>query len=72
MENTSLETVESCLNTINSDAKNVTTFQLAQLVEDKIIEKYDEFLPNELLTKGFGRRCYDIHGMRCCIASINL
>jgi ATP-dependent Lhr-like helicase len=69
VENTSLETVKSCLSTIISEAENVTEFQLAELVEDKFIEKYDEFLPPDLLTKGFGRRSYDIDGMRRCIVN---
>lgn len=33
---------------------------LAKYIEDKFTEKFDEFLPYELLCKGFGRKFFDI------------
>ena len=35
---------------------------LAKLVPDKYVEKYDEFLPDILLAYGYGKRAFDIRG----------
>jgi ATP-dependent helicase Lhr and Lhr-like helicase len=36
--------------------------ELASMVPEKMIEKYDEYLPEALLDEGFGRRAFDIDG----------
>ncbi|MFC4352275.1 DEAD/DEAH box helicase [Fodinicurvata halophila] len=35
---------------------------LAQMVSNKMVEKYDEYLPAGLLEKGYGRRMFDCQG----------
>ncbi|WP_221794364.1 hypothetical protein [Oceanobacter mangrovi] len=37
-------------------------YKLASMVPEKMIEKYDEYLPEALLDEGFGRRAFDIDG----------
>lgn len=44
------------------DAALPNTTELANLVPEKEIEKYDELLPNGLLTEGYGRRAFDVPG----------
>ncbi len=36
--------------------------ELAETVPEKHIEKFDELLPEDLLTEGFGRRMFDVDG----------
>ena len=35
-------------------------FELAAVVPDKDLDKYDEYLPESLLAKGYGAKAYDI------------
>ncbi|ECW0371921.1 DEAD/DEAH box helicase [Salmonella enterica subsp. enterica] len=37
-------------------------FELAAAVPDKYLDKYDEYLPESLLAKGYGAKAYDIEG----------
>ena len=37
-------------------------FELAAVVPDKYLDKYDEYLPETLLAKGYGAQAYDIEG----------
>ncbi|MCV3070145.1 hypothetical protein OHF17_25305, partial [Escherichia coli] len=37
-------------------------FELAAVVPDKHLDKYDEYLPESLLAKGYGAKAYDIEG----------
>ncbi|HBC7422588.1 TPA: DEAD/DEAH box helicase [Serratia marcescens] len=37
-------------------------FELAADVPEKYLDKYDEYLPDSLLTKGYGAKAYDIDG----------
>ena len=39
-----------------------SAFDLATDVPEKYLDKYDEYLPESLLTKGFGEKAYDIEG----------
>lgn len=64
VENTDVESVKNCLKLIPEREKDITEYQLAELVQDKNIEKYDQYLPPDLLNKGFGRSHFDIDGMR--------
>lgn len=63
IENTTVNTVIKCLKeVITNDFPNNT--KLALLVPEKNIEKYDEFLPDGLLTEGYGRRTFDSTGTK--------
>ena len=42
------------------DEEPANPCELASEVPDKEIEKYDGFLPDDLLNEGFGRRAFDI------------
>lgn len=44
---------------VNSDLP--TDADLAMVIEDKNVEKFDSFLPKELLNEGYGRRTFDIN-----------
>ncbi|STA75303.1 Uncharacterised protein [Citrobacter freundii] len=37
-------------------------FELVAVVPDKYLDKYDEYLPESLLAKGYGAKAYDIEG----------
>ncbi len=39
-----------------------SAFDLAVNVPEKYLDKYDEYLPDFLLAKGFGEKAYDIEG----------
>ncbi len=41
-----------------------SAFDLAEDVPEKFLDKYDEYLPESLLAKGFGQKAYDIEGTR--------
>jgi len=41
-----------------------SAFDLATDVPEKHLDKYDDYLPESLLAKGFGERAYDIAGAR--------
>jgi ATP-dependent Lhr-like helicase len=41
-----------------------SAFDLAADVPEKYLDKYDEYLPEFLLAKGFGEKAYDIEGTR--------
>ncbi|MBW1253709.1 DEAD/DEAH box helicase [Pantoea allii] len=41
-----------------------SAFDLAKDVPEKYLDKYDEYLPESLLAKGFGEKAYDIEGTR--------
>ena len=38
--------------------------ELAKNVPNKIIEKFDEYLPEELLNIGYGAKAFDIDGLK--------
>lgn len=42
--------------------------ELAQIVQEKNIEKFDELLPPNLLCEGYGRRMFDVGGTKAWIA----
>ena len=42
------------------DEEPANPSELASEVPDKEIEKYDGFLPDDLLNEGFGRRAFDV------------
>jgi ATP-dependent Lhr-like helicase len=42
--------------------QNLTNTELARFVPEKHIEKFDEFLTEDLLTQGFGQKYFDISG----------
>ncbi|SER90270.1 DEAD/DEAH box helicase [Halopseudomonas bauzanensis] len=66
---------------VETSADNVTAFfkqldlesiaseaELAQIVQEKNIEKFDELLPPNLLCEGYGRRMFDVGGTKAWIA----
>lgn len=63
IENTSVKDVTGCLkNMCNRELPSNT--ELAQLVPEKNIEKYDELLPCELLDEGYGKKAFDNTGTK--------
>ncbi len=46
-----------------------TETELAEFVKEKKIEKYDDFLPDDLLAEGYGQRAFDSNGAKCWIES---
>lgn len=46
-----------------------TETELAEFVKEKKIEKYDDFLPDDLLTEGYGQRAFDSFGAKSWIES---
>jgi ATP-dependent helicase Lhr and Lhr-like helicase len=44
------------------DGRLPSAIELAALVPEKEIEKYDEYLPESLLEEGYGRRAFDVSG----------
>lgn len=52
------DAVLECLETLRDDGMPTET-ALAEIVPEKLVEKYDELLPESLLTEGYGRRFFD-------------
>lgn len=47
-----------------------TEYELADMLPEKHVEKFDELLPNDLLTEGFGRRMFDVKGAEEWLKSV--
>ncbi|MCR9579265.1 DEAD/DEAH box helicase [Vibrio antiquarius] len=63
VEKTSVEGVKSTLRTLASK-KLPSETELAQSVLEKQIDKFDEFLPEDILSIGYGTKAFDINGAR--------
>jgi ATP-dependent Lhr-like helicase len=61
IEKTNLLEVMDCLNDLSHDA-SLTNTELAKFVPEKSIEKYDDLLPEPLLTEGYGQKFFDVKG----------
>lgn len=58
-EQVTLDEVRSALEKFYQQ-NEVTNYDLAKLVSEKSIEKYDDFLPDELLTIGYAQKYFDV------------
>ncbi|EGR1061455.1 TPA: DEAD/DEAH box helicase [Vibrio cholerae] len=63
VEKTSVEGVKSTLRTLASK-KLPSETELAQSVLEKQIDKFDEFLPEDILSVGYGTKAFDINGAK--------
>ncbi|EHU9520766.1 DEAD/DEAH box helicase [Vibrio vulnificus] len=63
VEKTSVESVKSTLRTLASK-KMPSETELAQSVLEKQIDKFDEFLPEDILSIGYGTKAFDINGTK--------
>ncbi|MDE1263835.1 DEAD/DEAH box helicase [Vibrio aestuarianus] len=63
VEKTSVESVKSTLRTLASK-KLPSETELAQSVLEKQIDKFDEFLPEDILSIGYGTKAFDINGTK--------
>jgi ATP-dependent Lhr-like helicase len=54
------------INTLNQLKNSIlpSAYELAKLVPEKRIEKYDDQLPDDILSIGFGAKAFDIDGVR--------
>lgn len=59
IENTEMQKVIECLKQICLK-NNLTNTELAEFIPEKSIEKYDDYLPESLLTEGYGRKYFDV------------
>ena len=59
VEKSNAESIVSCIKGLSKQCASSNT-ELAKLVVEKKIEKYDEFLPEELLNVGYGYRAFDV------------
>ncbi len=59
IEKSNLQEVTDCLKQL-SQQKSFTNTGLAMSVPEKNIEKYDEALPESLLTEGYGQKYFDV------------
>jgi ATP-dependent Lhr-like helicase len=59
VEKSNPESIVACLNEL-AQQNFSSNMELAKLVIEKKIEKYDEFLPDELLDVGYGCRAFDV------------
>jgi len=67
VSNSQVEGVRCCLAEMLHQSLPSET-QLAQLIPEKCVDKYDEYLPDELLQEGLGQRAFDIEGARVWMA----
>lgn len=67
VEKAEVSEVRLILQRILTEATEVASTELAELVADKTIEKYDEFLPENLLTKGYGVKQFDVFGLAAAL-----
>lgn len=58
VEKSSIESVKNCFKRVMTNGMPTET-QLANNALEKQIEKYDEFLPDDLLSEGYGQRTFD-------------
>ncbi|MCG3763708.1 DEAD/DEAH box helicase [Vibrio cincinnatiensis] len=63
VEKASVEGAKSTLRTLAS-RKLPSETELAQSVLEKQIEKFDEFLPEDILSLGYGAKAFDINGAK--------
>ncbi|CAI8850615.1 hypothetical protein EMIT091MI3_30001 [Kosakonia quasisacchari] len=63
IDNSSVATVQHALKEMLLSGLP-SVFDLAKDVPEKYLDKYDEYLPEFLLAKGFGEKAYDIEGTR--------
>ncbi|MGL5336352.1 MAG: DEAD/DEAH box helicase [Enterovibrio sp.] len=61
IENAYVEQVRNDLLSLLDDPPP-SEIDLATLVKEKEIEKYDQYLPKSLLNEGYGRRAFDVEG----------
>ena len=52
------------------DGQLPSATELAALVPEKEIEKYDEYLPEALLEEGYGRRAFDVDAALCWVGKV--
>lgn len=52
------------------DGQLPSATELAALVPEKEIEKYDEYLPVALLEESYGRRAFDVDGALCWVGKV--
>ncbi|WP_432468871.1 DEAD/DEAH box helicase [Agarivorans sp. Z349TD_8] len=71
VEKASLESVSSTLVKLAS-TKLPTETELAQQVLEKRIEKFDEFLPESILSKGYGAKAFDMTNTEAWIKKIDI
>lgn len=63
--NTSIEIVMEILKELESS--DITNEKLAKSVPNKIIEKFDDYLPEELLIQNYGRQMFDVEKVKLWI-----
>lgn len=71
VEKSDVNSIEACLTELSQQGFSSNT-ELAELVIEKKIEKYDEFLPDELLNVGYGCRAFDIEETLSWIKNVTL
>lgn len=64
-------TVQAVIKTLTDTIANdfPTETELANFVIEKKVEKYDDFLPDDLLAEGYGQRAFDSNGAKYWIES---
>jgi ATP-dependent Lhr-like helicase len=68
VEETTIKSVTKTLtDSITKDFPTET--ELSEFVKEKKIEKYDDFLPDDLLTEGYGQRAFDSTGAKSWVES---
>ncbi|RAS63562.1 ATP-dependent Lhr-like helicase [Vibrio diazotrophicus] len=61
IEKTTVKDIMAFLTSLNYN-NLPTESELAELVKEKKVDKFDEYLPDSLLIEGYGSRAFDIHG----------
>lgn len=60
VQNSNADNIKDCLTDLANDGlPNETGLAKIFSLQQKLIEKYDEYLPEELLTEGYGRKYFD-------------
>lgn len=60
VQNSSADDIKNCLAGLaNGDLPDETELAETLPIQQKLIEKYDEYLPENLLTEGYGRKTFD-------------
>lgn len=73
VQNANADEIRSCLlNFAHNNLPNETELASSLSIQQKIIEKYDEYLPEELLTECYGRKVFNSESARQWILSKNM
>jgi len=69
VENTLIDDVIGALKSFRDD-QTISAIDLADAIAEKAIDKFDEYLPQEILAKGYAARAFDVEKARVLVKEL--